>query len=108
MSVTLREGVWASVTLCDKGEGGQNWPKKHYVIVERPHTKNYEFNLSEISSMVHIVCIIAWLLWPFHPFTYWIARGKAVGLAIVVLHLRASVLAHWGCFPRHFQQSPNS
>ena len=25
------------MTLCDKGgEGGQNWPKKRYVIVERP------------------------------------------------------------------------
>ena len=24
------------MTLCDKGRGGQNWPKKRYVIVERP------------------------------------------------------------------------
>ena len=24
------------MTLCDKGEGGQNWPKKRYLIVERP------------------------------------------------------------------------
>ena len=29
-------GVRTSVTLCDKGRGGQNWPKKRYVIVERP------------------------------------------------------------------------
>ena len=31
-------GFRASVTLCDRGRGGQNWPKKRYVIVERPHT----------------------------------------------------------------------
>ena len=30
MSVTLQGGVRAGVTL-----GGQNWPKKRYVIVER-------------------------------------------------------------------------
>ena len=47
------------MTLCDKGGGGQNWPKKRYVIVERPLIGVPDLHVKRVLCEVKVVHIIS-------------------------------------------------
>ena len=45
------------MTLCDKGERGQNWPKKRYVIVEWPLIR-LKFKLNIVGRLMSKLLVL--------------------------------------------------